>query len=105
MIEAFKKQAVLDNGVSPNHKSEIINHKSSVASLIEHVFTESGLEKSLLAEGAEGKDAVENIERLISAAAVYDTANRKPLIGRLSPANLRYSATPTRTTQRPNASQ
>jgi DNA helicase-2/ATP-dependent DNA helicase PcrA len=78
MIEGFKKQVPLDNSVSPNHKSEIINHKSSVASLAELVFSESGLEKSLAAEGAEGKDAIANIESLISAAARYDQETENP---------------------------
>jgi DNA helicase-2/ATP-dependent DNA helicase PcrA len=71
MIEGFKKQVPLDNGVSPNHKS-------SVASLAELVFSESGLEKSLAAEGAEGKDAIANIESLISAAARYDQETENP---------------------------
>jgi len=78
MIEGFKKQVPLDDGVSPNHKSEIINHKSSVASLAELVFAESGLEKSLAAEGAEGKDAIANIESLISKAARYDQETKNP---------------------------
>jgi DNA helicase-2/ATP-dependent DNA helicase PcrA len=53
MIEDFKKDA-----------------SGSVAPLVERVFTESGLEKSLVAEGSEGKDALENVVELISAAAV-----------------------------------
>jgi DNA helicase-2/ATP-dependent DNA helicase PcrA len=43
-----------------------------VAPLTERVFTESDLEKSLLSEGADGKDALENVGELISATAVYD---------------------------------
>ncbi|MGA2173184.1 MAG: UvrD-helicase domain-containing protein [Sedimentisphaerales bacterium] len=78
MIEAFKKQAPLDTGVSPNPQSAIRNLQSGVASLIDHVFTESGLEKSLIAEGAEGKDAVANIEELISDAAYYDKQTENP---------------------------
>jgi DNA helicase II / ATP-dependent DNA helicase PcrA len=49
-----------------------------VAPLTERVFTESGLEKSLAAEGAEGKDAIANIESLISAAARYDQETENP---------------------------
>jgi len=75
MIEGFKKQVPLDNGVSPNQKSEIRNHKSSIASLAELVFSESGLEKSL---AAEGKDAIANIESLISKAARYDQETENP---------------------------
>jgi DNA helicase-2/ATP-dependent DNA helicase PcrA len=78
MIEGFKKQVPLDIGDSPNHKSEIRNHKSSVASLAELVFSESGLEKSLAAEGAEGKDAIANIESLINEAARYDKETENP---------------------------
>ncbi len=61
MIEGFKKS---DSG--------------SVAEMVERVFTDSGLEKSLIAEGAEGKDAAANIEELISAAAVYDKQTEAP---------------------------
>jgi len=78
MMENFKSRANLDNGASPNHKSEIINHKSSVASLAELVFSESGLKQSLASEGADGKDAIENIESLISKAARYDQQTENP---------------------------
>ena len=61
MIEGFRKD---DSG--------------SVAEMVERVFTDSGLEKSLIAEGAEGKDAAANIEELISAAAVYDKQTEAP---------------------------
>ena len=50
----------------------------SVATMVEHVFTKSGIEKSLVAEGAEGKDAIANIEELISAAAFYDKQTENP---------------------------
>ncbi len=49
-----------------------------VAPLAERVFAESGLEKSLASEGAEGKDAIANIEELISAAARYDQETENP---------------------------
>jgi DNA helicase-2/ATP-dependent DNA helicase PcrA len=61
MIESFRK-----------------NDSGSVAEMVERVFTDSGLEKSLIAEGAEGKDAAANIEELISAAAVYDKQTEAP---------------------------
>ncbi len=61
MIEGFRK-----------------NDSGSVAEMVERVFTDSGLEKSLIAEGAEGKDAAANIEELISAAAVYDKQTETP---------------------------
>jgi len=78
MIESFKKYVPLDTGASPNRKLKIENRKSGVASLIERVFSDSGLEKSLVAEGADGKDAVENIESLINAAALYDQQTENP---------------------------
>ncbi|MGA2323828.1 MAG: UvrD-helicase domain-containing protein [Sedimentisphaerales bacterium] len=63
MIEGFRKD---DSG--------------SVAEMVERVFTDSGLEKSLIAEGADGKDAAANIEELISAAAVYDKQTENPAL-------------------------
>ncbi|MGD0078602.1 MAG: 3'-5' exonuclease, partial [Sedimentisphaerales bacterium] len=55
MIEDFKKDA-----------------SGSVEKIIENIFEKSGLEKNLNAEGAEGSDAIANIEELIIAAAVFD---------------------------------
>jgi DNA helicase-2/ATP-dependent DNA helicase PcrA len=55
MIEDFRKDA-----------------SGPVEKVIENVFEKSGLEKSLKSEGAEGEDAIANIEELISAAAVFD---------------------------------
>jgi len=43
-----------------------------VAPLTEKIFADSGLEESLKAQGAEGENAIENINELISAAAEYD---------------------------------
>lgn len=51
-----------------------------VAPLAETVFTESGLADSLLAAGLEGKDASENVEELISAAAEYDRNADQPTL-------------------------
>jgi len=61
MIEGFRK-----------------NDSGSVAEIVERVFAESGLEKFLVSESADGKDAVENIESLISAAAEYDKQTENP---------------------------
>ena len=61
MIEDFKKDA-----------------SGSVEKTIESVFEKSGLEKSLESEGADGEDAIDNIEELISAAAVYDKQAESP---------------------------
>ncbi len=54
------------------------NDSGSVAEMVERVFTDSGFEKSLIAEGAEGKDAAANIEELINAAAAYDKQTETP---------------------------
>ncbi len=61
MIESFKKDA-----------------SGPVETIVERVFSESGLEKSFASEGAEGRDAIANIESLISAAAVYDKQTENP---------------------------
>jgi DNA helicase-2/ATP-dependent DNA helicase PcrA len=61
MIEDFKKDA-----------------SGAVEKTIESVFEKSGLEKSLESEGADGEDAIANIEELISAAAVYDKQTENP---------------------------
>jgi DNA helicase-2/ATP-dependent DNA helicase PcrA len=49
-----------------------------VAPLAEHVFTESGLERSLKDAGEEGKNSLENVSELINAAALYDKQTEEP---------------------------
>lgn len=61
MMEGFAKEA---NG--------------KVAPLMEKVFSGSGMESSFKAAGVEGQTAVENIEGLISTAAVYDQQTENP---------------------------
>jgi len=78
MIENFKKDAVLDISAGENSKLKIENRKLSVAQLAERIFKESGLEKSLKEQGAEGKDALENIDELINAASLYDRQTEAP---------------------------
>jgi DNA helicase-2/ATP-dependent DNA helicase PcrA len=78
MIENFKKQAVLNSSAGENGKSKIENNKSGVSPFIERIFKESGLEKSLKEQGADGKDALENIDELINAAALYDRQSDTP---------------------------
>ncbi len=56
------------------------NDTGSVAETVERVFTDSGLEKSLSSEGSEGKDAIANVEELISAAAEYDKQTENPAL-------------------------
>ena len=60
MVESFKKDSA-----------------GKVAPLADRVFVQSGLEKSLQA-ATEGKNALENINELISAAAQYDRQNDEP---------------------------
>ncbi len=54
------------------------NAKGPVAPVVEQVFAESGLEQSLEAEGAEGKNALDNVGELINAAALYDQQANEP---------------------------
>jgi len=50
----------------------------AVASLAERIFVESGLQGRLRSDGAEGKDALDNVYELISAIAVYDKETEEP---------------------------
>ncbi|MFA5251592.1 MAG: UvrD-helicase domain-containing protein [Phycisphaerae bacterium] len=61
MLEGFKKDIT-----------------GKVAPLIERIFTESGLEKSLREAGLEGQNAIDNISELINAAARYDQQAEVP---------------------------
>jgi len=54
------------------------NITGKVAPLIERVFIESGLEKSLRETGPDGQNAVDNINELINAAAQYDQQAEVP---------------------------
>ncbi len=49
-----------------------------VAPLMEKVFSATGLEASFKAAGVEGQASLENIEELISTAAVYDNQTETP---------------------------
>ncbi len=51
---------------------------SHVAPLAERIFTESGLAESLKSAGVHDKDAVENVDELISTAAYYDKQADEP---------------------------
>ncbi len=86
LLESWRKAAsennilvpIADEQRQPNSKSEIESQKSGVAEITERILTESGLEKFLKAGGTEGKNALENIEELISAAADYDRSTENP---------------------------
>jgi DNA helicase-2/ATP-dependent DNA helicase PcrA len=101
MIESFRERANLDTGVSENGKLKIENRKLNVADLIDLVFSGSGLEKALKSEGAEGEDAIANIEELISAAAVYD----KQAAEDLATEKKDFLATPLRLTATPGQAE
>ncbi len=52
--------------------------EGKVAPLVERVFVETGLQRSLKSAGLEGQTAVENAEELISTAAAYDERTENP---------------------------
>jgi len=54
--------------------------KGEVAPLAECVFVESGLKKSLQEASPEGQNAIENINELINAAAIYDKQTEQPTL-------------------------
>jgi DNA helicase-2/ATP-dependent DNA helicase PcrA len=51
-----------------------------VAPLVERVFVESGLKKALESAGADGENALENVNELISAASFYDRQTDRPTL-------------------------
>ena len=51
-----------------------------VAPLVERVFAESGLKRSLEAAGADSENALENVNELISAASLYDQQTEEPTL-------------------------
>jgi DNA helicase II / ATP-dependent DNA helicase PcrA len=61
------------------------NISGEVSKLIERVFAETGLADSLRASGAEGQNAIENIEELINSAAQYDKQAHLELNGGATP--------------------
>lgn len=63
MLEMFKK-----------------NIEGEVAPLVERVFIESGMEKSLRETSPEGQNAIENVNELINAAALYDKQTEQPTL-------------------------
>ena len=57
---------------------EQLDVAGEVAPIVERVFAESGLEKALQAAGADGKNALENVNELINAAGLYDQQAEQP---------------------------
>ncbi len=87
-LEALKKSEHIDS-LSKAPKEKIAGFvkmlemfkkdiKGDVAPLAERVFIESGLEKSLREAGPDGQNAIENINELINAAALYDKQTEQP---------------------------
>ncbi len=54
--------------------------KGEVAPLAERIFIESGLGKSLREAGPDGQNAIENINELINATALYDKQTEQPTL-------------------------
>ncbi|TFG49938.1 MAG: ATP-dependent DNA helicase PcrA, partial [Candidatus Brocadiia bacterium] len=61
MLEEFKKGSL-----------------GKVSALIEKVFTDTGLEADLMAQGTQGTDATDNVNELINSAAQYDEKAEEP---------------------------
>jgi len=57
---------------------EQLDVAGEVAPIVERVFAESGLEKALQAAGADGKNALENVNELINAVSLYDQQAEQP---------------------------
>ena len=74
MLEQFKKDIAGEVGSQTQNTAFGV----PVAPFTQRVFAESGLKKSLLAAGDEGKNALENVNELINAAANYDQQAEQP---------------------------
>ncbi len=75
LSKAAKTKTAAFVGMLEEFKKDITG---SVAKLAERVLVESGMEISLKEAGAEGKDALENLNELITAAAQYDQQTEEP---------------------------
>jgi len=73
--EAAKTKIAAFTNMLEGFKKDITG---KVAPLIERIFTESGLEKSLREAGLEGQNAIDNINELINAATRYDQQAEAP---------------------------
>jgi DNA helicase-2/ATP-dependent DNA helicase PcrA len=88
LLDAVKKSANIDSlSKAPKAKLAVFYNlldqfrkdiTGQVAPLAERVFNESGLAESLRAAGAEGQNAVENVNELINGAADYDQQVEEP---------------------------
>jgi DNA helicase-2/ATP-dependent DNA helicase PcrA len=69
LTEATKTKIVAFINMLEGFKKDITGE---VAPLVERIFIESGLEKSLREAGTDGQNAIDNVNELINAAAQYD---------------------------------
>jgi len=88
LFEAVKKAENIES-LSRNAKARLATfadmfrrfakaNAGPVGPLAETVFEESGLAASLVAAGADGKDACDNVDELINAATEYDKQAQEP---------------------------
>lgn len=87
-LEAVKKSGDIDSlSKAPKAKLAVFYNlleqfrkdvTGKVAPLAERVFKETGLQESLRAAGAEGQNALENVNELINSAADYDQNADEP---------------------------
>jgi DNA helicase-2/ATP-dependent DNA helicase PcrA len=77
LSEATKAKIAVFVNMFEKFKKDITG---KVAPLIERVFIESGLEKSLRETGPDGQNALDNVNELINAAAQYDQQAEEPLL-------------------------
>jgi len=87
-FEALKKSSHIES-LSSSAKAKIAvfvkviegftkDAEDKVAPLVERVFIESGLQKSLRESGSDGQNAIDNVNELINAAALYDQQTENP---------------------------
>jgi len=87
-FEALKKSSHIES-LSSGAKAKIAvfvkviegftkDAEDKVAPLVERVFIESGLQKSLRESGSDGQNAIDNVNELINAAALYDQQTENP---------------------------
>ncbi|GAG44224.1 unnamed protein product, partial [marine sediment metagenome] len=57
---------------------EQLDVAGEVAPIVERVFAESGLEEAFQVAGADGKNALENVNELINAASLYGQQAEQP---------------------------
>ena len=74
MLDEFKK----DIDGPRFHGDRLVPAKAGIAPLAQRVFDESGLAESLRSEGADGQNALENVNELINSITAYDQQAEEP---------------------------